>query len=148
MSKIIFTRPEDGGVSVVNPSTGIATVELAAQTVPAGVSYEIVDDNVIPSDQTYFDAWEMVGSQIAVNVSKAKDIAASSLRAEALETIRLCREKTDLGETVQYTEQQLQSAYQSALATLMTKTSVSEIESCLDSFTNTYVLEEQQGGGY
>ena len=33
--------------------------ELAQKVVPSGLKYKIVEDSVIPTDQTFSDAWEV-----------------------------------------------------------------------------------------
>ena len=46
MSKIIYTN-SDGTVSIINPT---GDVNNAIKDVPSGLSYEIVEDSVIPKD--------------------------------------------------------------------------------------------------
>ena len=69
-SRIIFQN-ESGGVSVIVPT---GSVELALKDVPAGVSYEIVTTDDIPSDRTFRNAWIADGAAVAVDLGKAKDI--------------------------------------------------------------------------
>ena len=56
MSRIIY-ETEDGGVAVIVPAPEYLltnTIEqLAAKDVPAGATYEIVEDDVVPSDRTF-----------------------------------------------------------------------------------------------
>ena len=54
MSKIIFTNA-DGGVSVVHPTGEVPINELPAKL--GLTDYEIVDDDVIPTDRTFRNAW-------------------------------------------------------------------------------------------
>lgn len=56
--RLIYTRPEDGGVSIIVPAEGV-TPEQAALAVPQGVEYQVVDVADIPTDRTFRDAWEM-----------------------------------------------------------------------------------------
>jgi hypothetical protein len=57
MSKILFQN-SDGGLSVVH-STGVTPIEdLCHKCIPAGTPYLIVEDDVIPSDRSFRDAWE------------------------------------------------------------------------------------------
>ena len=63
MSRIIY-ETEDGGVAVIVPAPEYLltnTIEqLAAKDVPAGATYEIVEDDVVPSDRTFRGAWTWV----------------------------------------------------------------------------------------
>jgi len=90
MSRIIFTN-ENGNVSVVNPSTGVATDELAAKIVPPGVEYEIVnDDAIFPPDELFFDAWRWAGKgkQITEDLEKSKECACEQVKAAAIQQFR------------------------------------------------------------
>lgn len=83
--RIIYTRPEDGGVSIVIPAPGVS-VEEASKAVPAGVAYEIVDTEAIPTDRTFRGAWEHdtteAPEKIRIHIDKAKEITKDRLRAE------------------------------------------------------------------
>ena len=63
MSRIIY-ETEDGGVAVIVPAPEYLltnTIEqLALKDVPAGATYEIVEDDVVPSDRTFRGAWTWV----------------------------------------------------------------------------------------
>ena len=63
MSRIIY-ETDDGGVAVIVPAPEYLltnTIEqLAAKDVPAGANYEIVEDDVVPSDRTFRGAWTWV----------------------------------------------------------------------------------------
>ena len=69
-SRIIY-QSESGGVSVIVPT---GSVELALKDVPAGVPYEIVSTDDIPSDRFFRNAWIADGAAVAVDLGKAKDI--------------------------------------------------------------------------
>ena len=69
-SRIIFQN-DSGGVSVIVPT---GSVELALKDVPAGVPYEIVTTDDIPSDRYFRNAWIADGAAVAVDLGKAKDI--------------------------------------------------------------------------
>tara|TARA_Y100000748_G_C15291112_1_gene408431 strand:- start:2 stop:418 length:417 start_codon:yes stop_codon:yes gene_type:complete len=135
--KLIFETPE-GGVAIAVAAPGKDLNAVAAKVVPSGTSYEIVEDSAIPSDRRFRSAWEKDGCDIVVNVSKAKTIGAKYLRQTALELIEKQQDADLLGETVGYTKAHLQAAYQSNLASLYTKTTISQIEYCLDQFVSTY----------
>ena len=69
-SRIIFQN-DSGGVSVIVPT---GSVELALKDVPEGVAYEIVEDDAIPSDRFFRNAWVANGAAVDVDLDKAKDI--------------------------------------------------------------------------
>ena len=55
--KIIYQTEE--GLAVIVPSGELDINEVARKDVPAGVDYWIVEDNEVPSDRTFRDAWEL-----------------------------------------------------------------------------------------
>jgi hypothetical protein len=67
----IIYQSESGGVSVIIPTE---SVELALKDVPEGVAYEIVEDDAIPADRFFRNAWVANGAAVDVDLSKAKDI--------------------------------------------------------------------------
>lgn len=79
--RIIYTRPEDGGVSIVVPSPEVS-LEDAASAVPTGVEYSVVDASEIPEDRFFRNAWEKTNSGVKVNLEKAKGIGHDIRRAE------------------------------------------------------------------
>jgi hypothetical protein len=77
---IIFTN-DNGGVSVCIPTGEISIEAVKAKDTPSGSI--IVDQATLPnSDNDFFDAWELSGSTVSVNISKAKEITRKRLRAE------------------------------------------------------------------
>lgn len=85
MSKIIFMDPEEGTLAVVHPTGEVPIEQLAGMVVPEGVSYEIVDDDKIPSDRTFRDAWVKTGSTISEDLTKAKEIGHEYRRSKRAE---------------------------------------------------------------
>ena len=61
-SRIIYPT-DDGGVSVIIPAPECLAErtiqEIAAKDVPAGKAYKIIEDDVVPSDRTFRNAWEV-----------------------------------------------------------------------------------------
>ena len=55
--RIIYQTEE--GLSVVVPTGELDINEVARKDVPAGVDYWIVEDNEVPSDRTFRNAWEL-----------------------------------------------------------------------------------------
>ena len=72
-SRIIFQN-ESGGVSVIIPTGELPIEEVAAKDVPEGIAYEIVEDDAIPSDRFFRNAWVANGAAVDVDLDKAKDI--------------------------------------------------------------------------
>lgn len=75
--RILYTRPEDGGISIVIPAPGV-TQEEVLKSVPPGVYYELVDMAAVPSDRTFRNAWfhdmSPAAQKVGVDLLKAKDI--------------------------------------------------------------------------
>lgn len=57
MKKILYPNPE-GGISVIAPTGELPLADVAQKDVPAGTPYLIVEDDVIPSDRSFRNAWE------------------------------------------------------------------------------------------
>ena len=55
--RVIYSTAE-GGVAIIVPAPG-ATLEQVLKAVPAGVAFEIVSVDDVPSDRTFRNAWEM-----------------------------------------------------------------------------------------
>ena len=79
--RIIYTN-NDGGISVVIPTGELSIEEVAAKDVPEGVSYEIVEDDVIPSDRTFRAAWVMGDCCIDHDLDKCKEIGHGERRTK------------------------------------------------------------------
>jgi len=82
--KIIYTNNE-GGVSVIIPTGELSIEEVAAKDVPEGVAYEIVEDDAIPSDRTFRNAWIANGAAVEVDLDQAKAIGHDKRRAQRAE---------------------------------------------------------------
>lgn len=79
MNVIVYTN-ESGGVSVCTP-TGELDIE-AVKTKDTPEHSIIVDASTLPADNDFFDAWELNGETVTVNLDKAKNITKNRLRAE------------------------------------------------------------------
>ena len=77
MSKIIYQN-SDGGVSVVHPTGEVPIEDLPAKL--GLTDYEIVADDVIPTDRTFRNAWRKDGTSIVENLAAAKEIAHATRR--------------------------------------------------------------------
>lgn len=69
--KIIY-KNQDGGISIIHPTVealSIMTIEeVALKDVPTGVAFAIVEDDFIPSDRTFRDAWTIDDSLLTDGV--------------------------------------------------------------------------------
>ena len=78
--RIIFQN-ESGGVSVIIPTGELPIEEVAKKDVRAGVSYEIVSVDDIPSDRTFRNAWVMGDCCVEHDIDKCKELAHDKRRA-------------------------------------------------------------------
>ena len=59
MSKIIHPNSAtEGGITVIHSAGKLPIEDVAQKDVPAGTPYLIVEDDVIPSDRSFRNAWE------------------------------------------------------------------------------------------
>ena len=67
--KIIY-KTQEGTVSVIIPSPKWAGTmdELAQKDVPTGLKYKIVEDSIIPSDDSFRNAWEVDEAELTDGV--------------------------------------------------------------------------------
>jgi hypothetical protein len=80
MQVIIFTN-ENGGISVTMPTGEISIEAVKEKDTPTGSI--IVDYESLPNDDNdFFDAWELNGTTVSVNISKAKEMTKKKLRTE------------------------------------------------------------------
>ncbi len=60
--KIVFGNP-DGSIAIIHPTeealSSMTLFELARKDVPSGRPFKIVQDDEIPTDRTFRDAWFM-----------------------------------------------------------------------------------------
>ena len=68
---IIFTN-ENGGVSVTIPTGELSIEEVLAKDCPQNAI--IIDESELPTDQTYFNAWELIAGKVVVNETKKQAI--------------------------------------------------------------------------
>jgi len=54
--KIIYKT--ETGVAIVIPTGELSIEEVVKKDVPAGVPFKIVNDDEVPSDRTFRNAWE------------------------------------------------------------------------------------------
>jgi hypothetical protein len=79
--QVIIHENVNGGVSVTVPTGELSIEAVKTKDTPSGSI--IVDSDTLPnSDNDFFDAWQLNGSTVSVNISKAKEITKKRLRAE------------------------------------------------------------------
>ena len=89
MSKVLYPLPE-GGVCVLHLTGELPIEDVCQKDVPAGTPYLIVEDDVIPSDRSFRNAWEADfsnpdGTGIGSDAYFAAKAEAERLAAEAAE---------------------------------------------------------------
>ena len=59
--KIIVYRNADGSISTVYPNLGcgLSLAQIAEKDTPEGAPFVFVNKSDVPSDHTFFDAWEV-----------------------------------------------------------------------------------------
>jgi hypothetical protein len=77
-SRIIYSNT-DGSVAVIIPAE---SVELALKDVPAGLAYEIVTTDEVPSDRYFRGAWVMGDCCIEHDLGKCKEIGHDKRRTQ------------------------------------------------------------------
>ncbi len=82
--KIIYQNSE-GGVSIIIPTGELSIEEVAAKDVPEGVAYEIVEDDAIPADRFFRNAWVANGAAVEVDLDQAKEIGHTIRRQQRAE---------------------------------------------------------------
>jgi hypothetical protein len=81
MSQVIIFTNDNGGVSVCIPTGELSIEAVQAKDTPKGSIIVSITD--LPNQHNdFFDAWELVGGKVEVNVAKAKEITKARLRAE------------------------------------------------------------------
>jgi hypothetical protein len=60
MKQVIIYPNDNGSVAIVIPTIecNLSIEEIAAKDVPAGKPYKIIDHSELPTDNTFFEAWE------------------------------------------------------------------------------------------
>jgi len=72
MAQIIIYTNDNGGVSVCTPTGELSIEQVLAKDCPAGAI--IVDDSELPTDNQFFNAWELVNGTVVVNETKKQAI--------------------------------------------------------------------------
>ena len=84
----IIDQNSEGGISVIIPTGELSIEEVAAKDVPEGVAYEIVEDDAIPSDRYFRNAWVANGAAVEVDLDQAKSIGHDIRRQQRAEEFK------------------------------------------------------------
>lgn len=55
--KRVIYRNEEGGVSIIIPTSECLNIDRLISTVPTGKPYQVLNVSEIPADRTYRNAW-------------------------------------------------------------------------------------------
>lgn len=80
--QVIIFKNDNGGVATCIPTGELSIEAVLEKDVPKGRGARIVDQNSLPRDNDFYDAWEMDENSVNVNFEKAKEITKNRLRAE------------------------------------------------------------------
>jgi hypothetical protein len=72
MAQVIIYTNDNGGVSVCVPTGELPIEQVLAKDCPAEAI--IIDDSSLPTDNQFFNAWELVNGQVVVNQTKKQAI--------------------------------------------------------------------------
>ena len=85
MTKIIYQNLE-GGVSVVTPTGDVPVEDLPAKL--GLTDYEIVEDDAVPTDRTFRNAWVKTGATVVEDLAKSKEVGHELRRAARAEEFK------------------------------------------------------------
>ena len=91
MAQVIIFQNENNGVSVCYPTGELTIEEVLAKDCPEGAI--IVDDSALPTDQEFFNAWELVDGVVVVNQTKKQAIIDAKQTAEDAKVSALAKLK-------------------------------------------------------
>jgi hypothetical protein len=72
MAQVIVYTNNSGGVSITIPTGELPIEQVLVKDCPAGAI--IVDADSLPTDNEFFNAWELVNGQVVVNETKKQAI--------------------------------------------------------------------------
>lgn len=80
MTQAIIHQNEHGGVTLTWPTGELPIEQVLVKDCPSGAI--IVDLDSLPQNHDFFNAWEMHGSGVQVNLDKAREITRQRIRNE------------------------------------------------------------------
>jgi hypothetical protein len=75
MEQVIIFSNANGGVSVTVPTGEISVQAVLEKDCPAGAI--IVDDSELPTENEFFNAWELIDGKVVVNETKKQAMIAA-----------------------------------------------------------------------
>jgi len=81
MNQRIIYPTDDGTVAIIIPTGELSVEQVAAKDVPAGVPYEIVTADAIPTDRTFRSAWVMGECCVKHDLERCRQIGHDMRRA-------------------------------------------------------------------
>jgi hypothetical protein len=72
MNQVIIYKNENGGVSVTFPTGELPIEDILVKDCPT--SAIIIDNSDLPTDNEFFNAWELVDGKVVVNQAKKQAI--------------------------------------------------------------------------
>ena len=100
MTKILYPNP-DGGICVLHSTGELPIEDVCQKDVPAGTPYLVVEDNVIPSDRSFRNAWEAdFSNPDGHGIGPDAWFAAKAAAEAAAEAERLAAEQAAAEQTV------------------------------------------------
>ena len=72
MAKVIIYNQGSGQLAVCYPTGELAIEDVLTKDCPKGAI--IIDDSELPTDNEYFNAWELVDGKVVVNEAKKQAI--------------------------------------------------------------------------
>ena len=83
MTQVIIFENNNGGVAICVPTGEISIQEVQTKNTPSHSI--IVDSSTLPqgADAKFFDAWELSGSTVTVNLEKARAFKLAQYNAQA-----------------------------------------------------------------
>jgi hypothetical protein len=127
MTQIIINANSNGGVSVTVPTGELPINEVLAKDCPSGAV--IVDDSTLPqgADAQFFDAWELSGSTVTVNFTKAKAIKLAQFNAKAVEEAQKRQLNTLAGIANEVADADFTAKLQAGRASIASATTTAEL---------------------
>ena len=80
MAQVIIFTNEKGGVSICTPTGEISIEAVLAKDCPKDAI--IVEISSLPTDNDFYNAWELVDGKVEISLAKATEITKNRLRAE------------------------------------------------------------------
>ena len=78
--QVIIHTTENGNVAVTIPTGELPIEAVLTKDCPKGAM--IVEQSALPTDNDFFDCWELVDGKVEVSLAKATEITKKRLRAE------------------------------------------------------------------